>query len=68
MSAFNRMWRMCDGKERYDEAGARARATRLNAQRHRRGPMIKAYPCSCCPYWHVGGNKHTTKEIRRGGV
>lgn len=68
MSIGNTIWRMCEGKERYDEAAAKDLAARLNAKRHKRGPMIQAFPCSCCPFWHLGGRKHSTKELRRGGV
>lgn len=68
MSAGATMWRMCHGKQPYTEQAARERAAQLNRRRRKRGPMIEGYACSCCPWFHLGGRKHATKDLRRGGV
>lgn len=68
MSIGSTMWRMCEGKQRYDEATARDLAARHNATRRRRGSRLQAYRCDCCGAHHLGGHRRSTKAIRRGGV
>lgn len=68
MSMGSTMWRMCQGKQRYDEATAKARAAQHNATRRRSEPRVQAYCCECCGFYHLGGHKATTKALRRGGV
>ena len=68
MSMGTTMWRICQGKQRYDEAAAKERAARHNATRRRRESRLQAYRCDCCAYWHLGGHHRSTNELRRGGV
>jgi hypothetical protein len=69
MSIGSTLWRMCHGKVQYaTEDAARARAEHVNHRHRRRGRQIHPYWCDVCGQYHVGGNRHTSREIRRGGV
>lgn len=68
MSIGHTIWRMCFGKTRYTEAGARDRAQQVNGRQRRRGRHVHPYWCDVCGGYHVGGNRRATKEIRRGVV
>lgn len=68
MSSGSFTWRMCNGKEQYSEDGARQRAERLNAKRHKRGPMVHWYACPVCGQHHIGCRRKSGRSLRRGGV
>jgi hypothetical protein len=68
MSSGAFTWRCCDGKIQYSAEGAKARAERLNAQRVKRGPMVRWYECPVCGQYHLGCRRHSGRRLRRGGV